>query len=446
MENTEDDVFKQAPVIVDCDVLEAAKENIQPLASGRRVTTLSAILQTPHAQRDAQLLAARKRFRTNIQIALEDEDDDPLEAYSRFVQWTLENYPQGQSAESGLLELLEEATRVLKDNREGRWKGTSMYLKLWVLYASYVEKPTIIYKFLLANDIGTDHALLYEEHAAALERAGRRSEADAAYLLGIARQASPLDKLKRMMTAATIPSQPAPNALPRRTALGVTSSSSTAVPSFASISQTPSSSSQADASGSRRRPRLGTNARLQIFVDPSGVESADTTDSVTPYPDIGTRKSRVKENVPEVSKAAGSTLKQAGRTRRIASGSNSGTIVSKIVPFRDPGPDMDVEEKVVMAPPPVPMARQKDAAPKTPTRISAIIPFHDVPDGGIPSTPQFTPFRDEPEINTSAATLAPETVMKPKTVGRGPVIGSEAEALRKDPLKNYSTEECPLDE
>lgn len=455
MENTEDDVFKQASVIVDCDVLEAAKENIQPLASGRRVTTLSAILQTPHAQRDVQLLAARKRFRTNIQIALEDEDDDPLEAYSRFVQWTLENYPQGQSAESGLLELLEEATRVLKDNREGRWKGTSMYLKLWVLYASYVEKPTIIYKFLLANDIGTDHALLYEEYAAALERAGRRSEADAAYLLGIARQAFPLDRLvtkhgefqKRMMTAATIPPQRAPNAPPRRTALGVTSSSSAAVPLFVSNSQAPSSSSQADAHGSRPGPRLRTNTRLQIFVDPSGAESADATDSVTPYPDIGTRKSRVKENIPEVSKAAGSTLKQAGRTRRIASGLNSGAIAPKIVPFRDPGPDMDIEAKVVMAPPPVPMSRQKDAVPKTPTRTSAIIPFHDVPDGGgIPSTPQFTPFRDEPEMNTSAATIAPEAVMKPKTVGGGPVIESEAEALRKDPLKNYSTEECPRDD
>lgn len=455
MENTEDDVFKQASVIVDCDVLEAAKENIQPLASGRRVTTLSAILQTPHAQRDVQLLAARKRFRTNIQIALEDEDDDPLEAYSRFVQWTLENYPQGQSAESGLLELLEEATRVLKDNREGRWKGTSMYLKLWVLYASYVEKPTIIYKFLLANDIGTDHALLYEEYAAALERAGRRSEADAAYLLGIARQAFPLDRLvtkhgefqKRMMTAATIPPQRAPNAPPRRTALGVTSSSSAAVPLFVSNSQAPSSSSQADAHGSRPGPRLRTNTRLQIFVDPSGAESADATDSVTPYPDIGTRKSRVKENIPEVSKAAGSTLNQAGRTRRIASGLNSGAIAPKIVPFRDPGPDMDIEAKVVMAPPPVPMSRQKDAVPKTPTRTSAITPFHDVPDGGgIPSTPQFTPFRDEPEMNTSAATIAPEAVMKPKTVGGGPVIESEAEALRKDPLKNYSTEECPRDD
>lgn len=191
------------------------------------------------------------------------------------------------------------------------------------------------------------------------------------------------------MTAATMTPQLAPNPPPRRTALGVTSSSSAAVP-------TPSSSSQAGANGSRSGPRLGTNARLQIFVDPSGAGSADAMDSVTPYPDIGTRKSRVKENVPEVSKAAGSTLKQAGRTRRIASGSNSGAIAPKIVPFRDPEPDMDVEGKVVMDTPRVPISRQKDTVPETPTRTSTMIPFHDVPNGGgIPSIPQFTPFRDE---------------------------------------------------
>lgn len=161
--------------IVDCDVLEAAKENIQPLASGRRVTALSAVLSTPHAQREAQHSSIKLRHKMNIQIALEgdDPDDDPLEAYCRFVYWTLEAYPQGQSAESGLLELLEEATRVLKDDRDGKWRDELRYLKLWVLYANYVEKPIIVYKFLLANDIGTEHALLYEEYAAVLERDSR---------------------------------------------------------------------------------------------------------------------------------------------------------------------------------------------------------------------------------------------------------------------------------
>jgi hypothetical protein len=159
--------------IVDCDLLEAAKENVQPLAMGRRVTALSDILATPHVQREAKLSATRNRLRVNIEIALEDEDGDPLEAYSRLVYWTLENYPHGHSAESGLLELLEEATRVLKEDRNGKWRGELKYLKLWLLYASYVEKPTIIYKFLIANEIGTHYALLYEEHAAVLERDGR---------------------------------------------------------------------------------------------------------------------------------------------------------------------------------------------------------------------------------------------------------------------------------
>lgn len=159
--------------IVDCDVLEAAKENVQPLATGRRVTALSAILATPHAQRESKLSATRNRLRINVELALDDEDDDPLEAYCRLVNWTVENYPQGQSVESGLLELLEEATRILKDDRGGKWRSDLKYLKLWLLYASYVEMPTTIYKFLIANDIGTEFALLYEEHAAVLERDGR---------------------------------------------------------------------------------------------------------------------------------------------------------------------------------------------------------------------------------------------------------------------------------
>lgn len=171
---TEPDVFDDSsPPIVDCDVLEAAKENIQPLAGGRRVTALSAILSTPHAQREGRLAAARRRLRINVEIALEDEDDDPLEAYSRLVNWTVENYPQGPSAESGLIELLEEATRILRDDRDGQWKEDLRYLKLWTLYASYVEKPAVIFKFCVVNDIGTTHSLLYEEFALALEKAGR---------------------------------------------------------------------------------------------------------------------------------------------------------------------------------------------------------------------------------------------------------------------------------
>jgi spindle assembly checkpoint component MAD3 len=69
--------------------------------------------------------------------------------------------------------VLEEATRVLKDDRDKKWKAELRYLKLWMLYASYVEKPSIVYVFLLANEVGTGWALLYEEYAGVLERSGR---------------------------------------------------------------------------------------------------------------------------------------------------------------------------------------------------------------------------------------------------------------------------------
>lgn len=158
------------PVIVDCDILEAAKENVQPMLSGRRVTSLSSTLLKPHAQREAMLGSTRNKLQINIQLALEDEDGDPLEAYCALVYWTLEHYP---SASSSLLELVEQATRVLKDHQQGRYRQDPRYVKLWILYAGFVEKPTIIFSFMLANEIGTDAASLYEHYATALEREGR---------------------------------------------------------------------------------------------------------------------------------------------------------------------------------------------------------------------------------------------------------------------------------
>ncbi|KAJ7247871.1 Mad3/BUB1 homology region 1-domain-containing protein [Mycena haematopus] len=402
-----EDVFTDTLNIVDCDVLEAAKENVQPLATGRRATALSAILSTPHAQRESKLAATRNRLRINVELALEDEEDDPLEAYCCLVNWTVENYPQGHSAESGLLDLLEEATRVLKDNRDGRWRWEMKYLKLWLLYASFVEKPAIIYNFLIANEIGTKFAILYEEWAAVMERDGLRKQADDAYLLGIARRASPLEHLKarhvdfqkRMMCAAALPAAAAPVVETKRTALATAFAAST--------SSLPAP--RAPASGGHSAP---SNARLQIFVDRAS-ESADAAGNV--FPDVGTRESRVKENVPEAKKMAGSTLRQPGKTKRTASGAAP---TSSFMPYVD-------SEADTMPPPPVPAAKKK------------IQPCVDE-EFGVPSTPKFVPFQDEADA-PAMSTPAPESVMKVKRADMKEYSPtSEAEALRRDPLKNYA--------
>ncbi|KAI0002601.1 Mad3/BUB1 homology region 1-domain-containing protein [Russula compacta] len=455
------DVFRgEQSVVVDGDLIEAAKENIQPLASGRRATTLSAVLSTPHAQRESKLAAARNRLRINVEIALEDDDDNPLEAYCQLIYWTLENYPQGHSAESGLLELLEEATRILKDHRDGIWRADLRYLKLWVLYANYVEMPTVIYRFLLANEIGSTFALLYEEFAAVLERSGRRVEADEAYLLGINRQASPVERLqakygefqKRMMLATPLettplPEQPQPaSATTHRKVLGESTSTSKLPRSAHSTTRTTSSRPLEDVfgSGSGPCPSLGpkSNARMPVFVDPSGASAEKplaTGDNVaTPWNELGTRKERTKENVPKVSKLNGTTLRQPGRQQRITPIPVGST--SRIAVFRDPAPD----EENSMPPPPLAVpdekvgGKEREIVMKTPARPS-VVPFRDQVKE-TPVTPRFVPFKDDVPSTPSASSGAQvlESVMKVKIIGtRGHSASSEAEALRKDPFKNY---------
>lgn len=125
------------------------------------------------ANRESSLDAINaESSRLRSQIASEiDEADDPLALYDRFVNWIFDEYPREHLASSGLIELLEEATRRYKD--DSSYKSDLRYLKLWTLYASLVDKPSVVYKFILTNGIGTVYALLFEDYALTLERDGR---------------------------------------------------------------------------------------------------------------------------------------------------------------------------------------------------------------------------------------------------------------------------------
>lgn len=123
----------------------------------------------------AQLDKTRQTYRAQLKTTLEEEED-PLAAYERFVKWTIDSYPANLIPKSGLLELLEEATRQFKD--DAAYKVDLRYTKLWMLYAAYVDDERThasiqIYKFLIQNEIGKVYAQVYEEYAAALERSGR---------------------------------------------------------------------------------------------------------------------------------------------------------------------------------------------------------------------------------------------------------------------------------
>ena len=117
----------------------------------------------------SKLARTRDQCRAQLATAL-TEDADPLAAYDAFVKWTVDSYGP-HLAQSGLLELLEEATRHFVD--DDAYQSALRYLKLWLLYASHVEDPTVIYAFILSKDIGKIYAQTYQEYADALERAGR---------------------------------------------------------------------------------------------------------------------------------------------------------------------------------------------------------------------------------------------------------------------------------
>jgi hypothetical protein len=126
-------------------------------------------------------------------------------------------------------------------------------------------------------------------------------------------------------------------------------------------------------------------------VDPSGAESQLAEAAANGWNALESRKIRVKENVPEVKKLGGSTLKQAGRSKRIASSSSTSSS-SKIIPYRDIAD---------MPPPPVPVpssSSSKDRSSSAKTPDKGFVPFIDTAKetaAMVPSTPKFTPFRDE---------------------------------------------------
>jgi hypothetical protein len=234
----------------------------------------------------------------------------------------------------------------------------------------------------------------------------RTSEADEIFLLGINRQAEPLDRLKvkhtefqkRLMASLAAPpleETPVPT-VTKRPALAPSKSSHKS--KARSVSGGLSSTSSVPV-----QPRP--NARPQVFVDPDGSEGrAVQVEESASFPDVGTRKTRVKENVKEVSKMAGTTLKQAGKSKRIAS---SGA-APKFVPFRDPEPEF-------MLPPPTPADPsrrfQDGAVPQTPSRRAAFVPFKDTAAEVQVQTPSrkagFVPFRDtEPEAQQTPSRRA----------------------------------------
>ncbi|KAG8747306.1 hypothetical protein FRC10_001485 [Ceratobasidium sp. 414] len=298
----------EEPPTVDISVIEHQKENIVPRKHGRSAVALSNLLSAPRPQLAKQLADGHAKHQEAVRIAIE-EDEDPIAAYVVYVDWVVECYPAGSNSESGLVPLLERATREFRE--DPRYINDLRYLKLWICYAGIVEKPETIYAYLLANDIGSVWELFYVEYANTLERNRNMRKADEMYQLGIARKAKPLKRLqtryeefkKRILNApagsSTDTDEPMAAPPPAPTARKVLGERARPT--------APADSDPFIVSSSSSRP-TNNGARITVFRD--GVDQPDPGIQTGEWADVGTRDSRRKENHSDGKSWQGETLPQ----------------------------------------------------------------------------------------------------------------------------------------
>ncbi|KAJ5504734.1 hypothetical protein N7463_007608 [Penicillium fimorum] len=319
--------------LVDFDIIEAQKENVQSLPGGRSARELARIFSagsngdkipspSPNGTRTIND-AMRQEYESELQSI--GESDDPLDVYDRYVKWTLNAYPSAQAtAESGLLPLLERATKSFLSS--SHYRNDPRYLRLWLHYVRlFSDAPRETFAFLARHQIGESLALFYEEFAGWLEGSGRWSQADEVYRLGMDREARPVERLARKYSEFQFRYDQRPQD---------TGPSSPALPAVrpalaAKMNPFAPSDASADPQASRPPPQTGGVAKtksgkpkMAIFSDADSAAPGPATGGSTKgWESIGSIRDRKKENEVEARPWAGETLKagkKAAPTQKMA--------------------------------------------------------------------------------------------------------------------------------
>lgn len=309
--------------LIDFDIIESQKENIQSLPGGRSARTLANLfspsplhkLSTPTPS-DTKSLNDAIRQEYEAELLNIAESDDPLDIYDRYVRWTLDAYPSAQATPaSQLLPLLERATKTFLNSAQ--YKNDPRYLKLWISYIRlFSDTPRETFAFLARHNIGEGLALFYEDFAAWLEGAGRWMQADEVYKSGIDREARPTPRLlrkynefkERFSQRPENLNEPSSPALP------------TVRPALAAKIDPFAAPTSRDTQAPRPSSGVGTSStkngrqKLTIFSDGDDAAPALASGEGTKgWESIGSLADRKKENTMEPKPWVGETLKAGGK-------------------------------------------------------------------------------------------------------------------------------------
>ncbi|KAI2640595.1 Mad3/BUB1 homology region 1-domain-containing protein [Hypomontagnella submonticulosa] len=338
--------------LIDFDIIEGQKENIQSLPGGRSAKKLAEVfspsplhkLSTP-TPTDTKNINDCIRAEYEAEVANISESDDPLDVFDRYVRWTFDAYPSAQATpQSQLHTLLERATKTFIGSAQ--YKNDPRYLKLWLHYIRFFsDSPRETYVFLSRHSIGEGLALFYEEYAAWLESAGRWAQAEEVYKLGIEREARPVQRLVRKFGEFEQRRAQQPN--------GADSPSSPALPTVrpalvAKVDPFAAPARAVDPQAPRPNMGLGghsskpAKAKLAVFSDAGSEASAMSSmgEGAKGWDTIGSLADRKKENVVGAKPWVGETL-----TTQVKKSNGP-----KMAVFRDPSLSRIAESHIVIAP------------------------------------------------------------------------------------------------
>lgn len=310
--------------LINFDLIETHKENIQQLPGGRSARQLVNILSptptgkmTTPSLHDTKTLNDAIRHEYELEVQNIAESDDPLDVFDRYVKWTLNAYPSAQATpQSQLLPLLERATKAFLSS--SHYKNDPRYLKLWLHYIRWFsDAPRETFAYLARHNIGEGLALFYEEFATWLEGAGRWTQAEEVYKLGIEREARPTERLmrkfgqfqQRFEARPQDVDEPTSPALPTvRPALAAK------IDPYASTlrSTDPQATRTAQGSGGGSGSRPG-RSKMAIFSDADNVAQPATAAPTNGWQSIGSLQERKKENTIAAKPMGGETLKAGKR-------------------------------------------------------------------------------------------------------------------------------------
>lgn len=172
--------------------IELIKENVLPLKNGRKIETLTAVLNM-----GSEELRKRDEIKLDYENRLKDsKDDEMLEIYYNYINWIEQNYPNG-GKEGNLVRISEKCLHLFY-NQE-KYQNNEKLLSIFLKFAAHVNKPLDYFQLFYKSGFGKRLSQFYISWSFYYENQNNFQKALKIIHGGIHNNAQPKDDLTKAL-------------------------------------------------------------------------------------------------------------------------------------------------------------------------------------------------------------------------------------------------------